>query len=329
MAVFRQVQTDFWQDVRVVEEMTPEDRYFYLYLLTNPHTSQIGIYQIPKKMMAFEMGYSIESINSLMDRFEKHHKLIKYNPETRELAILNWGRYNLNRGGKPMEDCVKKELEEVKDKTLIADISLKIENETIKALFLQHLDDTSTTRDTIRTTISGEEKEEEKEEEEYKDIYSATSVVSDEPTSSLQKEKSKSTPYKEIVDIYNKTCISLPKVQAVSNKRQKKMRVLWRFVKEDIEKIQQLFMGAEQSDFLSGRNGKWSGCNFDWLINQNNALKVLEGTYANKEPTVPLRPNYVQKPSKFVNFKQPSLDFDKLEQLERQQQERMLQEDVV
>lgn len=49
--------------------------------------------------MAFDLGYSMESVNSLLDRFENHHKLVKYNPETRELAIINWGKYNLNRGG--------------------------------------------------------------------------------------------------------------------------------------------------------------------------------------------------------------------------------------
>lgn len=32
MAKFRQIQVDFWSDPRVSEEMTPEDKFFYLYL---------------------------------------------------------------------------------------------------------------------------------------------------------------------------------------------------------------------------------------------------------------------------------------------------------
>jgi hypothetical protein len=87
MAKFRMVRTDFWKNPIVSEEMTPEDKFFYLYLLTNPHTTQIGIYKITKKQMAFDLGYSIESVHSLMERFINHHKLIRYNPETRELAI--------------------------------------------------------------------------------------------------------------------------------------------------------------------------------------------------------------------------------------------------
>jgi hypothetical protein len=52
--------------------------------------------------MAFDMGYSIESVHSLMERFIMHHQLIRYNPETREIAIKNWGENNFDKAGKPM-----------------------------------------------------------------------------------------------------------------------------------------------------------------------------------------------------------------------------------
>ncbi|MBD1373868.1 hypothetical protein IC620_16105, partial [Hazenella sp. IB182357] len=139
MAIYRQVHTAFWEDDKVVEEMTPEDKYFFLYLLTNPHTTQIGIYPITKKKISFDLGYSIESANALISRFESHHKLIKYNIETREIAIINWGKYNFNRGGKPVEDCVKKELKEVKDQELITLVASKIENKRIKDLYINFL----------------------------------------------------------------------------------------------------------------------------------------------------------------------------------------------
>ncbi|OAT74864.1 DNA replication protein DnaD [Parageobacillus thermoglucosidasius] len=154
--------------------MTPEDKYFYIYLLTNPNTTQIGIYQITKKQMAFELGYSIESINSLVERFENVHKVIKYNPQTREIALLNWGKYNLIKGGKPVLDCIEKELMEVKDTSLIGLVARKIPNESIRELFLRYANDTSydTYHDTlddtstIRTTLSGE-KEKQKEKKYY------------------------------------------------------------------------------------------------------------------------------------------------------------------
>lgn len=159
MARFRMVHTEFWNDPMVMEEMTPEDKYFFLYLLTNPNTTQIGIYEITKKQMAFDMGYSIETINSLLDRFLKHHKLVKYNSDTREVAIRNWGKYNLIRGGKPMLDCVSSELKEVKDSELVKYVSEAVPNDNIRKLY-----DTWT----IRGQEEDKEKEEDKEEESNK-----------------------------------------------------------------------------------------------------------------------------------------------------------------
>ena len=157
--MFRKVHTEFWTDPKVLEEMTPEDKYFMLYLLTNPSTTQIGIYSISKKTIGFELGYSLESVNALMDRFINKYRLIKYNNETRELAIKNWGKYNLDRGGKPMEDCVKSELSKVKDTSLIDYVGKLAKSPNLKALY-----------DTWTIRGQEEEEEEEKEQEEEQEV---------------------------------------------------------------------------------------------------------------------------------------------------------------
>ena len=120
MAKFRQIQTSFWSNTYIQEEMTSEDKYFYLYLMTNECTTQIGIYPITKKQMAFDLGYSMESVKALLQRFETYHKLIKYDSETRELILLKWAESNLNIGGKPVQDLIKKEIEQVKNKEFLS-----------------------------------------------------------------------------------------------------------------------------------------------------------------------------------------------------------------
>ncbi|MCM3736237.1 DnaD domain protein [Bacillus cytotoxicus] len=191
MAVYRQVQVSFWQDAKVIEEMTPEDKLFNLYLLTNPRTTQIGVYQITKKQMAFDLGYSMESINSLLDRFEKHHKLVKYNPETRELAIVNWGKYNLNRGGKPIEDCVRKELDGVSDVSLVGLVAQKVKSNKIRSIFEEFLVANDTPDDTS-TTGGQEEKEKEQQQEER---ASAEEVVVVNPISFYEQNFGFITPF--------------------------------------------------------------------------------------------------------------------------------------
>jgi hypothetical protein len=83
------------------------------------------------------MGYSMESAGALLQRFRDHLKIIKYNEETREIAIKNWGKYNLNRGGKPILDCVNSELKEVKDTSLIKWVGEGILKRYIRKLRIQ------------------------------------------------------------------------------------------------------------------------------------------------------------------------------------------------
>lgn len=119
MGIKRVVDTDFWKDDAVAEKYSAEDRYFFLYLLTNPNSKQCGIYHLPLRVMAFEMGHSRDSVESIVDRFEHRFKNIIYNKETQEIAILNFLKHSIVKGGKPVEDCIRKELEKIKDKSLI------------------------------------------------------------------------------------------------------------------------------------------------------------------------------------------------------------------
>lgn len=94
MALYRNIHLSFWQDTKVTDDFTPEDRYFYLYLLTNPHTNLCGCYEISIKQMANEMGYDAKKVGKLIDRFSSIHNLIRYSQSGRELLIFHWSKYN-------------------------------------------------------------------------------------------------------------------------------------------------------------------------------------------------------------------------------------------
>jgi hypothetical protein len=94
MAIYRNIQMTFWSDAKVVDEFTPEDRYFYLYALTNPHTNLSGCYEISLKQMSDETGYSRETVQKLLQRFNQVHHCLVYGEVTKELLVLHWSRYN-------------------------------------------------------------------------------------------------------------------------------------------------------------------------------------------------------------------------------------------
>lgn len=107
MAIYRNVQLSFWTDRKVEEDFTPEDKYFYLYLFTNPHTNLCGCYELGIRQAVRETGYNEDTILRLIDRFENVHGVISYDKKTKEILILNWHKYNWTKSGEFMKGLDK------------------------------------------------------------------------------------------------------------------------------------------------------------------------------------------------------------------------------
>lgn len=93
----RMIDTDLWNNEDIIEYFTAEDKYFWLYLLTNPHNNICGVMKASPILIARDMGYSKECIQNLLYRFENVHRAIVVDKETKELLILNWGKFNWNK----------------------------------------------------------------------------------------------------------------------------------------------------------------------------------------------------------------------------------------
>ncbi len=102
MAYYRTVSISFWNDSKVADDFTPEDKYFFLYCLTNPHTDISGCYEISMKQIAQETGYNIDTVSRLLDRMEKNHHVVEYDRTTKELLVKHWSRYNWAESSKVM-----------------------------------------------------------------------------------------------------------------------------------------------------------------------------------------------------------------------------------
>ena len=147
MAIYRHIYCSVWRDPKVLELMDSHDRLYWIYILSNTNVTQIGVYTLTKSQMCFELGFSMDTLNNIMDKFINKYDLIVYNESTYEICIKRWGRYNLNKLGKPMLDCIKSELKDVKDKSLLEHIKKYIEKEEIITLFDKAiLDDKGTSR---------------------------------------------------------------------------------------------------------------------------------------------------------------------------------------
>jgi hypothetical protein len=92
---------------------------------------------------------------------------------------------------------------------------------------------------------------------------------------------SHSIPYGEVVEAYNSICNSLKKVRDITDKRKKSIRARW--VKyHEVEFYKSLFQKVQDSDFLTGSNPRNWMADFDWIMSENNMVKILEGKYDSK-----------------------------------------------
>ena len=75
MAIFRKIHNQFWSDP-FVQTLSPEKKYFFLYLLTNEKTKQCGIYEISKRQISYDTGYTIDAVSILLEYIISEKKIM-------------------------------------------------------------------------------------------------------------------------------------------------------------------------------------------------------------------------------------------------------------
>jgi hypothetical protein len=155
----RVVDTGIWNDEKVME-FSPEDKYFWLFLLTNEYTTQLGIYYLPIKKAAFDLGYSEDSVKVLIERFANKYGMIEYSKTTSEVLIKNYLIYAIMKGGKPVYDCLVKEANCVEDTSLLSSLynhlsNKQVTNDTVLS-FLEYLNTNNNDNDNDNERIVDE-----------------------------------------------------------------------------------------------------------------------------------------------------------------------------
>ncbi len=225
-------------------------------------TTQKGIY-----ITNFEKHQNAEG----MDRIREQNRLRKKREREQKKMLL------LEESGQGKELCSGSDRnngQDVSDSAMHGDCD-------------ESRDVTNLSRDMSRDVT--QQRENKNKEKEIYNISSNEDIVGSRPTKPPEAGMERII-YGMIMDDYNCTCTDMPGIRAVSDARKRKIKTLLNELERlkllsdltPYDKLHKIFMMAQESDFLSGRNQKWHGCSFDWLINKANALKILEGNYKNK-----------------------------------------------
>ena len=88
-----------------------------------------------------------------------------------------------------------------------------------------------------------------------------------------------------IFELYNRICRSYPRITQYSEARKKAVKASLK--KYNLKDFERLFKKAESSNFLKGKIKCDWRATFDWLINDTNMAKVLDGNYDNRSENLP------------------------------------------
>lgn len=196
-----------------------------------------------EEMLSNEFNRPINTIRMALNVFEKF-KMIEIVDDI--MSVSNWEKYQ-------NED----KLAEIREKNRQRQAKFKAKK---KALALPEGDNVTVTLPVTLGNAIEEDKEIDKEIE-------------------IEKER-EVIDYQKIINMYNETCVSFPKLQKLSESRRKAIKA--RLHTYSYEDFKTLFLKAEASDFLKGKNDRNWSATFDWLIKDSNMTKVLEGNYDNK-----------------------------------------------
>lgn len=199
------------------------------------------------EMIATEFNRPINTIRLALNTFEQFEMIEIINDV---IQISNWKKYQNVEGLDKIREQTRKRVAKHRE---------------LKRLEMQKKECNVTSNVTVtQGNAIEEDKEREEEKEEERDIREGREKIN----------------YQKIVDMYNDTCVSFPRLQTLSDARKKAIRA--RLNTYSMDDLKRLFEKAEASSFLKGKNSRNWSANFDWLMKDSNIVKVLEGNYDDK-----------------------------------------------
>ena len=119
-------------------------------------------------------------------------------------------------------------------------------------------------------------------------------------TQPATKQSLPACPHLELLDIFAEKLPELPqpKPELWEGARAKALAARWKWCltakkrngeryatskAEALDFFKRYFGYVGKSDFLTGRDGRWSGCDLAWLVKADNFAKVLQGNYENRQ----------------------------------------------
>lgn len=268
-----------------------------LYLMTCPHANMIGVFHCPVLYMAHETGLGMEGASkALQSLIEAGY--CTYDEASETVFVHRMAAYQVAESLKPGDNRVKgveREWSNIGPAHLksafaaIYSVAFHLPVEEAKA---------SPFQDPPKVLGSQEHDQEHDQKEEPNGSLSAAAQPTDdtEPDDGVPP-----CPFVDLIDLYEAALPALATVRRslfAKGANGKSMKARWRWVMtakhergerqgerlattaaEGKAWFARYFDYVAESDFLSGRSGKFQACDLGWLVTASNFEKVLSGKY--------------------------------------------------
>ena len=125
---YSKIERSFWETDEA-RELTPEEKYFWMYLQTNANVNTLGCYAFRMRKAVDETGYNKDTLEKLLDIMIQRG-MILYDATTREVFLLHWGKTNWNRQTATLR-AMKADLKEIRSEMIKFKINTQLEKSGI------------------------------------------------------------------------------------------------------------------------------------------------------------------------------------------------------
>ena len=279
------VSPKFWtgQTGMVLKEAGPEAVIVALYLMTSPHANMIGVYHCPIAYIAIDTGLSIEGASKgLASAIDAG--FCTFDADANYVFVREFAAYQVGSKLEPSDKrCIG--VRNALNKVPHGKSRLGFQARYTVSFNLPKASETSETCEApVKPLVCQEQEQEQK-----KEIMSPAKppTVPD-------------CPHQGLISLFVAAIPELPrpKPELWGGKNAEAMRSRWKWVltakrengdryatteAEALDWFSRFFTRVGASDFLTGRDGKWSACDLGWLMKPDNFAKVVQGNYTNKE----------------------------------------------
>lgn len=314
MSRYRKIEVRTWSDekFRELSAIPPSGQGLWFFLLTGPHTTAIpGLFRAGRAAMAEELNWEQEAFDEAFREVSDQGmakadfkaklvwlpKAIQHNKPESPNVVRGW-RVELDL--LPECDLKREAIEGIREALEIAGSSYVEAFDEV--LSTKKKEPVKPSAKPLAKAMPNQEQEQEQDIEEAKASLSASSQPTDldEPDDGVPP-----CPFDSLIDSYETALPVLPTVRRslfAKGANGKALRARWRWVmtakhERGERKGERLAITAEDgrawfsryfeyvadSDFLSGRNGKFQSCDLGWLVTAANFEKVLSGKYHHEQ----------------------------------------------